>query len=83
MEESSTGVDIDSKGDGNRPWMYLDGVNSIQRGPVHESAMIKLIMTGMVGRETQAWSAGMSEWESLEKVKALALHRCSRLLQGL
>ena len=33
-----------------------------QRGPVGEEEFVRLIRAGTIGRETQIWTAGMSEW---------------------
>lgn len=52
-------------------WMYLDGVNPTQHGPLTESAMLKLLRIGTAHKEMMAWSQGMSEWQPLGQVKPL------------
>jgi hypothetical protein len=40
-----------------------------QCGPVGEDEFVKLIRAGTIGRETQIWSAGMSEWRMAFQVE--------------
>lgn len=55
-------------------WMYLDGVNPTQHGPLAESAMLKLLRIGTAHKEMMAWSQGMSEWQPLGQVSPLVTH---------
>lgn len=58
-------------------WMYLDGVNPAQHGPLTESAMLKLLRIGTAHKDMMAWSQGMSGWKPLGQVsKPCGLPRC-------
>lgn len=54
-------------------WMYLDGINPIQHGPVAESVMLKLLRSGTAHKDMMAWSQGMEEWQPLGQVSSVAL----------
>jgi hypothetical protein len=43
-----------------------------QCGPVGEDEFVKLIRRGTISRETQIWTAGMSEWRMAGQVDRLA-----------
>lgn len=49
-------------------WMYLDGVNPTQHGPVTQAAMLKLLKTGSAHKDMMAWSQGMADWRPLGQV---------------
>ncbi|CAN0486479.1 unnamed protein product, partial [Hapterophycus canaliculatus] len=49
-------------------WVYLDGVNPTQHGPLTERVMLKLLRIGTAHKDMMAWSQGMSEWKQLGKV---------------
>lgn len=53
-------------------WMYLDGINPIQHGPVVESVMLKLLRSGTAHKDMMAWSQGMKEWQPLGQVSSVA-----------
>ena len=50
-------------------WMYLDGINPIQHGPVAEGVMLKLLRAGTAHKDMMAWSQGMKEWQPLGQVR--------------
>lgn len=52
-------------------WMYLDGVNPTQHGPLTESVMLKLLRNGTAHKDMMAWSQGMSEWKPLGQVSLI------------
>ena len=54
--------------DGNRFWVYLDGVSPAQHGPYSESVMLKLLRRGTANKDMMAWSQGMGEWQELGQV---------------
>lgn len=69
-------------GDGDKLWMYLDGVNPTQHGPFPQSVMLKLLRTGSAHKDMMAWSEGMAEWSSIGQVClsfTLVTVRCSAL----
>ena len=43
-----------------------------QCGPVGEDEFVRLIRRGTIGRETQIWTAGMSEWRMAGQVDRFA-----------
>ena len=43
-----------------------------QCGPVGEDELVRLVRTGTIGRETQIWSAGMTEWRMAGQVDRFA-----------
>lgn len=49
-------------------WMYLDGINPTQHGPVAESTMLKLLRCGAAHKDMMAWSRGMEEWQPIGQV---------------
>lgn len=53
-------------------WMYLDGVNPTQHGPLTERAMLKLLRIGTAHKDMMAWSQGMSAWQPLGQVSLVA-----------
>lgn len=55
-------------GDAAGMWMYLDGANPTQHGPLTESLMLKLLRIGTAHKDMMAWSQGMSEWQPLGQV---------------
>lgn len=57
-----------STSDGNRLWMYMDGVSPAQHGPYSEAVMLKLLRTGTAHKDMMAWSQGMGEWQPLGQV---------------
>lgn len=61
----------ESGGDGAGLWMYLDGVNPAQHGPLTESVMLKLLRIGTAHKDMMAWSQGMSEWKPLGQVSLM------------
>lgn len=61
----------ESGGDGAGLWMFLDGVNPTQQGPLTESVMLKLLRVGTAHKDMMAWSQGMSEWKPLGQVSLL------------
>lgn len=52
-------------------WMYLDGVNPTQHGPLTESVLLKLLRVGTAHKDMMAWSQGMSEWKPLGQVSLI------------
>lgn len=52
-------------------WMYLDGVNPTQHGPLTESVLLKLLRIGTAHKDMMAWSQGMSEWKPLGQVSLI------------
>ena len=46
---------------------YLDRDHT-QRGPVGEDEFVRLIRQGVITRETQMWTAGMTEWRMAGQV---------------
>ncbi|MBV9612797.1 MAG: RDD family protein [Acidobacteriaceae bacterium] len=48
-------------------WYYAD--SGQRAGPVPESELQSLYATGKVRRDTLVWTAGMAEWQRLERVK--------------
>lgn len=52
-------------------WMYADGVNPTQHGPLAESAVLKLLRIGTAHKDMMAWSQGMSEWKPLGQVSLM------------
>eukprot|EP00752_Nemacystus_decipiens_P005959 g5381.t1 len=50
-------------------WMYLDGVNPTQHGPLTEGVMLKLLRIGTAHKDMMAWSQGMSEWKPLGQIE--------------
>lgn len=58
----------ESSSDAAGLWMYLDGVNPTQHGPLAESVMLKLLRIGTAHKDMMAWSQGMSEWKPLGQV---------------
>ncbi|MBV9970687.1 MAG: DUF4339 domain-containing protein, partial [Xanthobacteraceae bacterium] len=50
---------------------YLDRDHT-QRGPVGEDEFASLIRQGAITRETQMWTAGMSEWRMAGQVPSVA-----------
>ena len=61
----------ESGGDGAGLWMFLDGVNPTQQGPLTESVMLKLLRVGTAHKDMMAWSQGMSDWKPLGQVSLL------------
>ncbi|CAM9457457.1 unnamed protein product [Scytosiphon promiscuus] len=51
-------------------WVYLDGVNPAQHGPLTESVMLKLLRIGTAHKDMMAWTQGMSEWKQLGQIEA-------------
>ena len=66
-------------------WMYLDGINPIQHGPVAEGVMLKLLRAGTAHKDMMAWSQGMKEWQPLGQVRedapCLLSHRKANFLE--
>ncbi|CBJ28191.1 conserved unknown protein [Ectocarpus siliculosus] len=60
----------DEGGDAAGMWMYLDGANPTQHGPLTESLMLKLLRIGTAHKDMMAWSQGMSEWQPLAQIEA-------------
>ncbi|CAM9706513.1 unnamed protein product [Ectocarpus sp. 4 AP-2014] len=60
----------DEAGDAAGMWMYLDGANPTQHGPLTESLMLKLLRIGTAHKDMMAWSQGMSEWQPLGQIEA-------------
>jgi hypothetical protein len=50
---------------------YLDRDHT-QRGPVGEDEFVRLIRQGVITRETQMWTAGMTEWRMAGQVPNVA-----------
>ncbi len=49
-------------------WLYIDS-NSVQKGPIPEPIILKLLEKGIVSDQTPVWKIGLEKWQNMSDIE--------------